>query len=185
MEHQGTVLLETERLILRKFTFSDIEASFDNWTNDKLTTKYLTWQPHETIGVTEDIIQQWINKYDDLSFYQWAVEWKKEKEVIGTISVVGLNETVNSVEIGYCIGSQWWNQGIMSEAFDIVISFLFEHVNVKRIEACHDINNPASGKVMEKCGLIYEGTLRQALRNNRGVVDIAIYSILSSDYNTR
>lgn len=101
---------------------------------------------------------------------------------IGTISVVDKNEKLNIVSIGYCIGSKWWNQGITSEAFSGIIPFLFEEVKANRIEAQHDPNNTNSGRVMMKCGLKYEGTLRQADNSNKGVVDASMYSILASEY---
>lgn len=84
--------------------------------------------------------------------------------------------------IGYCVGRKWWRQGIASEALSGVISFLFNAVKVNRIEAQHDPDNPNSGKVMEKCGMRYEGTRRQADFNNRGIVDAAMYSLLASEY---
>lgn len=70
----------------------------------------------------------------------------------------------------------------MSEAFSAVISFLFKEVGMNRIWAGHDIDNPNSGKVMKKCGLNYEGTLRKSGWNNCGIVDICIYGILRSEY---
>jgi len=57
------------------------------------------------------------------------------------------------VHIGYCIVRQWWNQGITSEAFNLIISYLFNEVQVNRIESKHDPKNPGSGTVMLKCGL--------------------------------
>lgn len=120
--------------------------------------------------------------YKNDDFYQWAIVLKEIDEPIGSISVVGKDEKVNSVHIGYCIGRKWWNQGIVTEAFLAVIRFLFEEVKVNRIDARHDTNNPASGRVMEKCGLKYEGTLRQADFNNQGIDDVSVYSILASEY---
>lgn len=93
-----------------------------------------------------------------------------------------MDEVTEKVQIGYCIGSRWWNQGITSEAFARIISFFFEQVKVNRIEAQHDPNNPSSGKVMKKCGLIYEGTLRKADWNNKGIVDSCVYGMLKENY---
>lgn len=73
----------------------------------------------------------------------------------------------------------------MAEAVKAVIAFLFEEVGVNRIAARHDVNNPNSGKVMQKAGMKYEGTLRQADRNNQGIIDYAIYSVLKSEYICR
>ena len=77
---------------------------------------------------------------------------------------------------------RWWKQGITSEAFSGIIPFLFEDVKVNRIEAFFDPHNPNSGKVMEKCGLTYEGTRRQAGISNRGISDVSAYSILAREY---
>ena len=168
MEHKGTGRLETERLILRKFAESDIESSYRNWTSDDKTTKYLTWSTHENIGVTKQVLKSWIEEYKNPSFYQWAIELKEIGEAIGTISVVR--------------STKWWNQGIVTEAFKKVITFLFEEVKVNRIQSYHDQENVGSGKVMSKCGMIYEGTLREADRNNRGIVDMVTYGILAKEY---
>ena len=106
-------------------------------------------------------------------------------EPIGTISVVELDERTEKVHIGYCIGSKWWHSGYTSEAFSAIIPFFFETVKVNRIESQHDPENPHSGNVMKKCGLLYEGTLRKADWSNRGIVDACMYGMLASDYFTR
>ena len=85
-------------------------------------------------------------------------------------------------EIGYCIGQKFWNKGITTEAMKAIIRFFFEEVGVNRIEARHDTKNPASGRVMIKSGLKFEGILRQAGKNNTGINDLAVYAILKEDY---
>lgn len=185
MNHLGTVKIETQRLLLRRFTEKDIPAAFKNWTNDDKVTEFLRGPTHKSIETTENILKRWIELYENNDFYQWAIVIKNDNELIGTISVVDKNEILNIVHIGYCIGSKWWNQGFTSEAFLGIIPFLFDKVKVNRIESQHDPNNPNSGKVMVKCGLKYEGTLRQADFSNKGIVDAAMYSLLANDYNTK
>lgn len=183
MKHQGTVMLETDRLILRKFTIEDIEPAFQNWTSDADTTKYLTWPTHTNVETTKKVISEyWISNYNKPDFYQWAIELKEISEPVGTISVVEMREEIDMVEIGYCIGSKWWHRGIMTEAFAVVIKYLFEQVKVNRIQAKYDPVNVNSGKVMLRCGLTFEGTLRQADRNNTGIADAAVYAMLAEDY---
>lgn len=80
-----------------------------------------------------------------------------------------------------CMGKAWWGRGIMPEAFRRVIAFLFEEVGVNHIAACHDVNNPKSGRVMEKAGMKAEGTWRQAGLNNQGICDEVWHSILRSE----
>lgn len=183
MNHKGTVKIETDRLLLRQFKEGDALAAFNNWTSDEKVTEFLRWPTHKSIEITERIIKEWINSYKNKDFYQWAIVYKEySHEPIGTISVVDKNEDLNILHIGYCIGSKWWNLGITSEAFSVIIPFIFDEVKANRIESQHDPNNPNSGKVMIKCGLKYEGTLRQADSSNKGVVDASMYSLLAREY---
>ena len=63
------------------------------------------------------------------------------------------------------------------------MEYLLADVGMQRIEAGHDPENPASGAVLRKCGLKYEGTLRRRIRSNRGITDVDWYSILKEEYN--
>ncbi|MBE5837913.1 GNAT family N-acetyltransferase [Butyrivibrio sp.] len=181
MKHCGTQTIETERLILRQFNSEDADAMFKNWANDEEVTKYLTWPPHGTVDVTTEILKQWVDSYKDEKYYQWAIVLKEIDEPIGSISAVGMKESINMIHIGYCIGRCWWNQGITSEALKAVIDFFFDKVEANRIESRHDVNNPHSGMVMKKCGMKYEGTLRSSDINNQGLNDSSWYAILRSD----
>lgn len=182
MHHKGTVHLETSRLILRPFTMDDVPAVHRNWETDEKVTEFLRWKNAQSISETADVLHSWVNSYSGKDFYQWAIVPKELAEPIGTISAVGMDERISMVHIGYCIGSRWWRMGYTSEALGRIIPFFFEEVKVNRIESQHDPNNPNSGKVMLKCGMIYEGTLRQADWSNKGIVDACLYSILAEDY---
>lgn len=177
MQHKGTVILETERLLLRRFQAQDAQAMFDNWASNPNVTKYLTWQPHESVQATQTLVCDWVESYASPDFYQWAIELKTLGQPIGSISVVRIEEKVDECEIGYCIGEQWWGKGLTTEAFKRVIEFLFEEVGANRISAKHDTENIGSGKVMQKSGLTYEGTHRRAGCNctNRRC-DLAVYA---------
>lgn len=182
MNNIGTRQIESERLILRKFTLNDDEAVFNNWASDKAVTKFLTWPAHRNIEVTRKILKEWTSNYKNKDFYQWAIVVKKlGNQPIGSISAVSKNEAIDMVHIGYCIGSKYWHQGITSEALSMIIDFFFNEVNVKRIESRHDPRNINSGAVMKKCGMEYEGTLRQADWNNQGICDAAYYAILKNN----
>lgn len=182
MNHIGTKTLETERLILRKFKDEDASDLFNNWANDSNVTKYLTWPTHENLDTSKYVIGLWLNEYSNSDHYNWCIEIKESGQAIGSISVVSIDENVEAVEIGYCIGKEYWDKGIVTEAFSSIIKFLFEEVDVKRIVAKHDTNNPASGAVMKKCGLKFEGVNRKAGKNNTGICDMAVYSILKEEY---
>ena len=182
MHHVGTQTITTERLVLRRFTLEDADAMFRNWCSDDEVTRYLTWPSHASVDETREVLASWVQDYENASFYQWAIELRNLGEPIGSISCVELDEDLSSIEVGYCIGTRWWHQGIMTEALAAVIDFFFGTVQAHRVWLEHDVNNPRSGSVMQACGLTYEGTLRQADRNNQGIVDTCIYSILEDEW---
>ena len=182
MNHCGTKTLETERLILRKFRLDDAEDMFRNWASSPDVTKYLIWKPYQNVDDVKAYIQSRIDGYKNENFYDWVIEYKEYGQAVGSIGVVEVKEQTRCTVIGYCIGKDYWHKGITAEAFRRVIEFLFEEVGVNRIESTHDVNNPNSGRVMEKCGLKYEGTLRQAAVSNQGIYDSVIRSILRSEW---
>lgn len=182
MNHKGTLCLETERLLLRPFRLEDAPAVFRNWSHDDLVTKHLKWPTHETLAVTERVLAEWLEAYAQPNYYHWAIVLKELGEPIGSISAMNPDEIVDKVQVGYCIGRNWWHQGLVPEAYRALIPFLFNEVGVRRIESRHDPKNPNSGRVMKKCGLTYEGTLREADWSNQGITDTCVYSLLRSEW---
>ena len=163
MRHCGTQLLETDRLILRRFETDDAEAMYRNWASDSNVTKYLTWPAHTSLEVSKAVLKDWVSCYSK------------------DISAVHINDDIDMVHIGYCLGKTWWHQGIMSEALKATMDFFFDKVGANRIESRHDPRNPHSGMVMKKCGMKYEGTLRSSDRNNQGICDASWYALLRSE----
>ena len=182
LTHKGTQTIETSRLILRRAIREDAEPMFRNWASDPEVTKYLTWPTYEKIDIAYQILDLWASEYEKPNYYQWMIMLKELGEPIGSISVVRQNDRVEEAEIGYCIGSHWWHKGIMTEALNAVIEYLFTEVGMNRVAARHDPNNPHSGGVMRKCGMKYEGTHRACDRNNQGICDAAQYAILRSEW---
>lgn len=182
MNHCGTLRLETERLVLRRFVSGDADAMYQNWASDDAVTKYLTWPTHPDPEVSKLVIEDWIRSYSDEKYYQWAIVFKENgDEPVGSIAAVHMNEDISMVHIGYCIGRAWWHKGITSEAMRAVMDFFFDKTGANRIESRHDPRNPNSGKVMEKCGMKYEGTLRSSDRNNQGICDACYYALLRAE----
>ena len=182
MTHKGTITLETDRLILRRYTLDDAEDMYRNWATSEKVTRYLTWEPYKSIDDGKGYIQFCVDNYQKPDHYNWVIEYKELGQVIGSIGVNSLREDVAACEVGYCLGDRFWGKGIMPEALSEVIRFLFDEVGMNRIQATHDVRNPNSGRVMEKCGMKYEGTMRQASRNNQGVCDSVMRAILREDW---
>lgn len=183
MKFIGTKILETERLILRKIKLEDSYIAFENWCNRDNVDKYVLWKKHENVEVTLNQYSKWIEDYEDLKTYRWIVELKENKDLIGTIDVSTKFMRFGTCEIGYCYSDKYWNNGYATEALKAVIKFLFEECEADLINAEFMENNPASGKVMEKSGMIYEGRLRSRVidkDNKRN--DLLSYSITKDEY---
>ncbi|QUI23747.1 GNAT family N-acetyltransferase [Vallitalea pronyensis] len=180
--HKGTQRIETNRLILRRFSKSDAHDMFHNWANDEDVTRFLTWEPHKTIEVTETILDTWTQGYTEENYYMWAIVPKDYGKVIGSISVGNQSDGNDHCEIGYCISKAYWGQGITTEAFQAVIQYLMHTVGYERIQAIHYVENAASGRVMEKAGLTYEGCMRHFHKHEEGhYYDCALYGIIRED----
>ncbi len=183
MKHIGTHELTTERLVLRRFCLNDAQAMFDNWASDPDVTEFLRWPAHTDISISQAVLEDWVKSYQYDDFYQWAIVPKDLGKPIGCIGVVERNDDIKMVHIGYAIGKRWWHNGYTSEALAALIEFFFVKLGVNRIESQHDPHNLNSGKVMQKCGMKYEGTMKQADFSNKGIVDACMYSILKDEWN--
>lgn len=86
LHHIGTKTIETERLILRRFKEEDAKDMFNNWASDDEVTKYLSWPTHSDIGVSKKLLEMWIDKYSSEENYNWAIEVKENKNVVGSIA---------------------------------------------------------------------------------------------------
>ena len=181
--HLGTTVLNTPRLVLRPFEVGDAGAMYRNWASDSEVTRFLMWPTHESVEESRKILEDWTSRYVEKDYYHWAIVLRDNAgEPVGSIAVVEKDDKTKMAHIGYCIGQKWWNRGITSEALGAVMHYLFTEVGMNRIESRHDPNNPNSGKVMLKCGMKNEGTMREADWNNQGICDAAIYSILKKEY---
>ena len=181
MNKAGTQRIETDRLILRRFRLDDAEDMYANWASDPEVTRFLTWPTHSDVDVSKAVLADWIPKYKDGGFFNWAMEYKDTGKVIGNISVVRLIESIDAAEMGYCMSQAYWGQGLMPEALRAVMDYLFDVVGLNRVAACHDANNPKSGRVMDKAGMKLEGILRAAGKNNLGICDDVWHAMIRSD----
>lgn len=181
LQHKGTVTLETERLILRKFVMDDAEAMFNNWTNDEEVAKYMRWNAHKTVDETKKVLQSRMEKYNSPSTYHWAIVLKDTGILVGNIVLISANEHDMCGEAAYCLSRAYWGRGIVTEALKAVLNFGLLEVGFNRIEAYHSVNNIGSGRVMQNAGMKYEGRMRQKYRSHVGLEDSDMYAILRED----
>ena len=181
LKHVGTKTIETTRLLLRRLKLTDAEMMFHNWTGDEKVTYFLRWDAHKAIDETKHMIGQWVESYQDDATYYWGM-YLKDGEMIGSIGVTVTSEYDFKGELGYKIGSHWWNQGYSSEAARAVIDYMFRNTDIERIDSFSSVENPASKKVMEKVGMHYEGLLRNYYKTRNGFNDCTLYAIVRNDW---
>lgn len=177
----GMEILETERLLLRPFTEGDAEQMFRNWTSDARCAKYMLWEPDPSLEQTRQHLAEILQRYrENPLFFRWAITLRQDKEVIGSMQLRPVENSVETGGVGYVIGQNWWGQGYMAEALTAVIRYGFERVEFKSICASHFPENPASGRVMQKAGMTYRGTCR--VDGRQGTVECIEYSLTKEEY---
>lgn len=160
MKDIGTRTIETDRLILRRFELSDAEGMYNGWASDEKVSRHVSWKPHKNAEETRQLLTKWISEYEDNS-YNWVAELKSTHELIGNISAIHVNRRHSICEIGYCYGSRYGNKGYGTECLKAVIDFFLNECEIHTVEAKYHSINPASGRVMEKAGMIKEAVLKE------------------------
>ncbi len=173
--------LETDRLLLRPFRLSDAD-DVRKLAGAKQIAENTGTIPHP---YEEGMAEEWISTHADqrqegLAIH-FAVCLKVAMQLIGALGVV-IHKEHHRGELGYWIGVPFWNNGYCTEAARAVIRFGFENLGLNRIHAIHFTRNPASGRVMEKIGMSFEGIHRQHMRRWGKFVDVASYGLLRDEY---
>ncbi len=177
-------VLETERLILRKIQLDDANDMYE-YASDFETNKYLTWEKHRYRTYTFELIRFLQKEYLRGRYYDFAVVFKENGKMIGTAGFTSYDEKNSVAEVGYVINSAYRNIGLGTEALAAIINFAFCEIGVNRVEARYMKENTASLCVMKKCGMTFEGIMREKLLNNGKYCDIGICSVLKSEYFTQ
>lgn len=179
----GTKVLETKNLVLRKVTVKDAEEAYNNWCSNPKVSFYLPWNVHKNVEETKELFSFWEDEYKKNDVFRWIVQLKETKELIGTIDVVSSDLKSEVLEVGYCYSENNWGKGYGTEALKAVLKYLFLEVDCYLVYAKHNSNNIGSGKVMQKAGMHFEGSLRDRLVDDSGVRgDLVFYSITKEEY---
>ena len=175
-----TLRIETQRLFLRPFNEADI-PEIVRLLNDPAIAETTLNVPYP---YTEEDARAWLafqeeNRDVDNTL---AIVRKDDGQLVGSISFRP-NARHNKAEIGYWIGKPYWGRGYATEAVRAIIRYGFQELGLNRFYATHFTENPASGRVMQKAGMKYEGTLRQDVRKGEQYRDHAVYAILREEWS--
>lgn len=182
LTHNGTQTIETERLILRRFEFTDSTSMLRNWIADEKIQSLYSEPTYETEEAVKELLTKYISSYEKEDYYRWAVIDKETNECIGQIAYFLVDNKNHFAEIEYCIGSQFQCRGFATEATKAIIKFGFDQMNLHKVQICTKTINAPSKRVIEKCGFTYEGTLRDYFYMKGDYVGRLYFSILRTEY---
>lgn len=174
-------VLETDRLILRKMKVSDYADMYEYAKRDDVT-KYLLWRSHPDARYTRDYLGYVQSQYRAGEFFDWAVIHRDSNKMIGTCGFAKLDYENNSAEIGYVINPAFWRRGYATEAVQRVVEYGFTELNLHRLEARYIVGNEVSRRVMEKCGMVFEGIHRSSLFVKGEYVSVGYCAMTGNDY---
>ncbi len=150
-----TPILETERLVLRPIKAGDVETIFNCWMQDEDVSRYMCWKASSDINEAKEFVSFELGNLEDDSWNRWLIELKETEEVIGTC-LIFFNDEEDNWDISYNLGKKYWGNGYISEAMRAVMDYAKNELKIRECIAIHAVENPASGRVMEKLGFRYE-----------------------------
>lgn len=174
-------VIKTERLILRKMTMRDAPDVY-RYARDREVARHVLWEAHQSILDTRSYIRYLQYQYRSGEPGSWAIVLKETGRVVGTIGYMSYLPDHSTVEVGYSLSREHWGKGLMTEALNAVMAETFRVLKLHRIEAMHFTDNPASGRVMEKCGMQHEGHLRERICCKGVFRDVEMWAILRKDW---
>lgn len=137
-------------ITLRPFKINDAKNMFNNWASDHEVTKYISWSPHSSVDVTNQIINKWLEEYKNNETLLWAIDLNNENN--NPYGSIGISKIIdnNTIEIGYVLSRKWWHRGIITECLRMVIDYIFNNTSINTIQAVCNVNNKGSQRVLEK-----------------------------------
>ena len=185
LTHNGTDTITTDRLILRRFEYSDDDSMLRNWIADEKIQSMYSEPVYSTKEEVKELLDKYIGSYERPDYYRWAVIEKASGECIGQIAYFLVDNKNHFAEIEYCIGAEFQCRGYATEATKAVIAFGFDRINLHKVQICTKTINKPSRRVIEKCGFTYEGTLRDYFFMNGEYVGRHYFSILREEYEAK
>lgn len=174
--------ITTKRLQLRMAKRKDASDIF-RYAQDPLVAEHVLWEAHAHFSDSLAYVRYLREQYRQGKPSSWVIVLQSTGQVIGTIGYTEWDEENEILEIGYSLSREYWNQGYMTEALQEVIRLSFEKLPVHRLEAMHEASNPASGRVMEKCGMVQEGLMHGRIWNKTHFSDVVMYGITREAYS--
>lgn len=182
LKHSGTQTINTKRLILRQFQYTDDNDMLAYWIGDPNIQSLYSEPIYTTKEEVKELLDKYIGSYQRTDYYRWAIVEKEYGICIGQIAIFLVDNKNHFCEIEYALGSKFHRKGYVTEAVKCVLDFCFNKVNFHKVQVCHKEGNAASQGVIRKCNFTYEGTLRDFFYMDEKYIDRLYYSMLKEEY---
>ena len=173
--------LETDRLRLRELKISDAQDVFEIFSNSQVM-KYYNLYPLDCLEQAEELIRNYQLAFKEQRILKWGLEYKKEGKLIGSCGLYNWQSDFARATIGYELGSEYWEQGLMTEALTAVLEFAFMKMRLNRIQALVEPPNQSSRQLLKKLGFKKEGLLRDYMFYKGEYRDLLMYSLLKTGF---
>jgi ribosomal-protein-alanine N-acetyltransferase len=184
LTHCGTQAIETDRLLLRQFLYTDDDSMLEHWIGDPHVQFMYSEPVYQTKAEVKELLDKWIACCAKEDYYRWAIIKKGSGDCIGQIAFFLVDSKNHFGELEYCIGSLFQRKGYCTEATKATLRYGFNNIHFHKIQVCHKENNIASKGVIQKCGFTYEGTLRDFFFMDGKYVSRLYYSMLKNEYDS-
>ena len=183
LTHTGTQKIETPRLLLRRFEMSDAPTARANWAGDAASQALLLEPVYATLEQAQGLLAKYIAAYENEACYRWAIIEKASGECVGQIAYFLVDSKNHFGELEYCIGQAFRRRGCCTEAVRAAMAYGFEKIHFHKIQVCHMEGNEPSRGVILKCGLTFEGALRDFFFIDGTYCSRLYYSMLQSEWH--
>lgn len=176
--------IKTSRLLLRKQCTEDVQDYYERIGSRPEVTAGMLWEPHCDISESRASVEKALRRYASGRCYRWAIDLPGDG-LIGIIELLGFDEEKETCSFAYMLCPEYWGQGYGTEALRCVLDFAFSQLEIKRVDVDHFTTNPASGAVMRKVGMRFQGIVPEKYEKQGKKLDAAQYSVTREEFHQK
>ena len=170
--------INTQRILLREIEEKDLYNIYE-YASDEDVARYMPWETHKSLDDTHNFIDTEIEKYKTNTSLNYAIVLKENNKMIGTAGCFEYKDGDKFAQGGYVINKKYWGMGLVPEAMKAIIEYLFNEKDVHRVYAKHYVGNEKSGRVMQKLGMKFEGTMEDSVFVKGKYITTKHYAIIN------
>lgn len=173
--------IRTARLWLRRQCMEDVQDYFERIGSRSEVTAGMLWEPHQNIAESRASVEKVLRRYEAGRCYRWAIDLP-QVGLIGIIELLAFDEARRQCSFAYMLCPEYWGQGYGTEALKAVLDFAFSKLEVRQVVVDHFTTNPASGTVMRKAGMTFQGVIPEKYEKQGKKLDAAVYRLTKEEF---